>query len=261
MPASQLSFFVRSMKTVRIIYAIITIFLFLPEPGLCAGHISTREGVILLHGLARTKHSMSKMEKRLKAEGYEVINRGYPSRHLTIEKLAEDAIPAAIEACRKKGATRIHFVTHSMGGILVRYYLKHHEIQVLGRVVMLSPPNGGSEVVDTFKNTYPFRFINGPAGKQLGTDASSLPRRLGKVTFDTGVITGDRSINIINSLLIPGADDGKVSVINAKVEGMSDFLIVHVSHPFIMKNDEVIKQTVYFLKNGKFDRHEEHRKE
>jgi triacylglycerol lipase len=215
----------------------------------------------LLHGLARTKHSMNIMEEQLKREGFDVVNWDYPSRQHSIEKLAEDAIPAAVEACRKKGATTIHFVTHSMGGILVRYYLKHHEIKGLGRVVMLSPPNGGSEVVDTFRDTFPFRLIHGPAGKQIGTDASSLPRRLGKVEFDSGVITGDRSINLINSLLIPGVDDGKVSVTNAKIEGMSDFLVVHVSHPFIMKHREVITQTIHFLKNGKFHRNEEHRKE
>jgi len=221
-----------------------------------AGQTSDRESVILLHGLARTKHSMNKMEKQLTAKGFDVVNWGYPSRHHTIEELAEKAIPAAIEVCRKKGATTIHFVTHSMGGILVRYYLKHHDVQDIGRVVMLSPPNGGSEVVEMFRNTFPFRFINGPAGKQLGTDASSLPRMLGKVEFDSGVITGDRSINPINSVLIPGADDGKVSVRNATVEGMSDFLVVHVSHPFIMKHREVITQTIHFLKNGKFDRSE-----
>lgn len=242
------------MKTVRIIYLILIIFFIFPEHSIYAGQMSNRECVILLHGLARTKHSMNKMESQLKAEGFDVVNWGYPSRQHTIEMLAEEAMPAAVETCRKKGATTIHFVTHSMGGMLVRYYLKHHEIKGMGRVVMLSPPNGGTEVVDTFKDTFLFRLINGPAGKQLGTDASSLPRRLGKVEFESGVITGDRSINFINSLIIPGADDGKVSVTNAKVEGMNDFLVVHVSHPFIMKNSEVIKQTIRFLKNGTFDR-------
>jgi len=259
MSASPLNFFVRSMKTVRIISLIFIICFVLSEHGVSAKHMSNREGVVLLHGLARTKHSMNKMEGQLKAEGFDVVNWGYPSRRHSIEKLAEDAIPAAVEACRKKGATTIHFVTHSMGGILVRYYLKHHEIKEIGRVVMLSPPNGGSEVVDTFKNTFPFRFINGPAGQQLGTDASSLPRRLGKVEFDSGVITGDRSINPINSVLIPGADDGKVSVRNARIKGMSDFFVVHVSHPFIMKNREAITQTIHFLKNGKFYRKEKRR--
>lgn len=238
------------------IYSILIIFFLIAGQSICYGQISGQTCVILLHGMARTKNSMNKMGNHLKAEGFNVVNWEYPSRDYRIEKLAEEAIPGAIEACRKKGATRIHFVTHSMGGILVRYYLKHHEIKELGRVVMLSPPNGGSEVVDKLGNNFIFRFINGPAGNQLGTDESDLPKKLGKVDFDLGVITGDRSINLINSLLIPGTDDGKVSLNNAKVEGMNDFLVVHATHPFIMRNHEVMRQTIHFLKKGEFDRSE-----
>jgi triacylglycerol lipase len=69
-----------------------------------------------------------------------------------------------------------------------------------------------------------FKSINGPAGKQLGTGENSICRALGKVKFELGIITGDGSINWINSLIIPGKDDGKVSIESAKVEGMTDFL-------------------------------------
>jgi hypothetical protein len=221
-------------------------------PSICFGQTPEHECVILLHGLARSKGSMTKMEKRLQAQGYYTVNKGYPSRHKTIEDLSEETIPDAVAICRNNSAAKIHFVTHSMGGILVRYYLKHHEIQGLGRVVMLSPPNNGSEVVDQFGDNILFQYINGPAGKQLGTDPSSLPGRLGKVEFDLGVITGDRSINFINSLIIPGTDDGKVSIPDARVEGMNDFLVVHATHPFIMKDNETIEKTIHFLKHGKF---------
>jgi len=221
---------------------------------ICFGQSPQKEYVILLHGLARTKNSMTKMEKHLKAEGFAVANWGYPSRSYRIEELAERAITDAVGYCRKNGATKIHFVTHSLGGILVRYYLKHHEIAELGRVVMLSPPNRGSEIVNKIGNNFLFRFINGPAAKQLGTDASSLPRNLGKVDFDLGVITGDKSINFLLSRLIPGRDDGKVRIPNAKVEVMRDFLVVHASHPFIIKNREAIEQTIHFLKYGEFEK-------
>ena len=149
---------------------------------------------------------------------------------------------------------RIHFVTHSLGGIIVRYYLKNHRIPELGRVVMLSPPNGGSEVVDKFRDNFIFKWLNGPAGQQLGTGKDSLPKKLGGVAFELGVIDGDRSINLFLSIIIPGPDDGKVSVSNAKVEGMKDFIIVHSSHPFIMKNRHAIKQTITFLRQGEFTR-------
>ncbi len=213
---------------------------------------SGRQCVILLHGLARTEKSMDEMAVRLRGEGYFVLNKKYPSRTQTIEELAETVIPEALLACRTRGAEKIHFVTHSMGGILVRCYLKYHRISELGRVVMLSPPNQGSEVVDKLGRFYFFKRFNGPAGAQLSTASDSLPMRLGPVDFDLGVITGDRSVNLILSLLIPGPDDGKVSVKRARVEGMRDFMVVHATHPFIMRNETVIGQTINYLKKGAF---------
>lgn len=220
----------------------------------CLAHDQPLEYVVLLHGLARTKKSMAKMEKRLSDEGFGVLNIGYPSRSKTIEELAEEIIQNSIIRCREKGAQKIHFVTHSLGGIIVRYYLKHHHIPELGRVVMLSPPNGGSAIADKFRRNFIFKWVNGPAGQQLGTGKNSLPKKLGGVAFDLGVITGDRSINLLLSLIIPGADDGKVSVTNAKVDGMKDFIIIHSSHPFIMKNRHAINQTIAFLRHGAFKR-------
>jgi pimeloyl-ACP methyl ester carboxylesterase len=217
-----------------------------------AGQPYEAEFVVLLHGLARTRDSMARMGRSLSDEGYRVLNLGYPSRSKTIEAITDELLPGAIAHCRQNGARRIHFVTHSMGGIIVRHYLSRHGLPELGRVVMLSPPNGGSEVVDTFRNNWFFQWLNGPAGQELGTGEDSLPRRLGPVDFQLGVITGDRSINWILSLIIPGKDDGKVSVVNARVAGMRAFLVIHATHPFIMKNREAIRQTLAFLATGRF---------
>ena len=148
---------------------------------------------------------------------------------------------------------RVHFVTHSMGGVLVRHYLSIKTIENLGRVVMLSPPNHGSEVIDALADKPGFEFINGPAGKQLGTGPESLLLVLGPANFELGVITGNRSINLINSMMIPDQDDGKVSVASAKLDGMADFLVVSHTHPFIMKARDVIEQAVLFLRHGCFD--------
>ncbi len=210
------------------------------------------ERVILLHGLARTSHSMGKMEKALSQAGYQVSNIGYPSRKHTVEDLAKMVKERILEVSDEEDT--LHFVTHSMGGILVRYIQKHDPLKNLGKVVMLSPPNQGSEVVDKLGDWKIFQWINGPAGSQLGTEEDGLVKSLGEVNFELGIITGDRSINLILSLLIAGKDDGKVSVENAKVEGMDDFLVLHATHPFIMKNKTAIRQTIHFLHSGQFDR-------
>jgi triacylglycerol lipase len=193
------------------------------------------------------------MQRALTEAGYTVWNVDYPSRTSLISKLADDAIGKALAQCRQNGATKIDFVTHSMGGILVRSYLARHSMPDLGRVVMLAPPNQGSELVDKLSGFKIFKWINGPAGNEMGTDRDSLPNLLGPANFPLGIIAGDRSINWINSLLIPGPDDGKVSVERAKLAGMTDFLVVHATHPLIMRNREVIRQTIAFLRNGKFN--------
>jgi triacylglycerol lipase len=210
--------------------------------------------VILLHGLARTENSLQKLEHHLKNQGFFVVNIGYPSRKKEIQTLSFETINKATAECAAVGAARIHFVTHSMGGILVRYYLGLNKMPNLGRVVMLSPPNQGSEVVDKLKDFPLFKWLNGPAGQQLGTDKDSLPNSIGPPDYEVGIITGDRSINPILSLLIPGEDDGKVSVKNAKLKGMKDFLVVHKSHPFIMNDENVLKQVTFFIENGAFDK-------
>ena len=213
-----------------------------------------QDEVILLHGLCRTSRSMMKTEHALTDAGYKVRNVDYPSRTAPIQKLADDAIGKAVGDCQRDGATKVDFVTHSLGGILVRSYLARHTIPELGRVVMLAPPNQGSEVVDKLGWLFLLKWLNGPAGNELGTDTNSTPNKLGPANFPVGIIAGDRSINWINSLLIPGRDDGKVSVERTTLAGMTDHIVIHATHPFIMKNREVIRQTIQFLRTGNFDR-------
>ena len=196
---------------------------------------------------------MEKMEKALLDSGYLVRNTAYPSTEKPVDQLASEVIPAAVESCSENGDRTVHFVTHSMGGILLRYFLETNVIDNFGRVVMLSPPNQGSEVVDKLSGVPGFKALNGPAGMQLGTDLDDVPAQLGPATFAVGIITGNHSINLFLSMMIPGEDDGKVSVERAKLEGMADFLVVPHTHPFIMKSELVIDQVLYFLEHGRFE--------
>lgn len=210
--------------------------------------------VVLLHGLARTYHSMAKMQTALTRAGYHTVNLDYPSRKKKIERIAIEDIPIALEQCRRFNPSAIHFVTHSLGGIAVRMAVKQNRPKKLGRVVMLSPPNRGSVVVDHLKSRWYYVWLNGPAGRQLSTAQDSIPNQLGAVDYPVGIITGDRQAFFDRWLTsyFKGPNDGKVSVERAKVDGMADFLVVHATHPFIMNSEYVQFETVHFLKNGTF---------
>ena len=213
------------------------------------------DSVVLLHGLARSDRSMSKLERALAERGYAVENVSYASTRKDIATLADEAIAPALARVASK--TPVHFVTHSLGGILVRQYLHQHRIDNLGRVVMLGPPNQGTEVVDKLRDFPGFRFVNGEAGLQLGTGEGSVPNQLGAANFDLGVIAGTRSINLLLSSMIPGPDDGKVSVERTRLDGMRDHVEMEVTHTFMMRNDAVIEQVVHYLEHGSFRREDE----
>ena len=211
--------------------------------------------VVLLHGLARSSASMLRMERELLNAGYGTVRVDYPSRQADVHELAARALGTALTAVSEIDPTvPVHFVTHSMGGILLRAYLEDTPVERFGRAVMLAPPNQGSEIVDRLRNVPGFEMINGPAGLQLGTDPESVPSALGGVDESVGIIAGSRSINPILSMMMPKPNDGKVAVERAAVDGMGDFLTMDVSHPFIMMRSDVIEQVLHFLEFGVFRR-------
>ena len=211
------------------------------------------ECVILLHGLGRTTLSMQRMKRSLEGNGYYVANVDYPSRDHKIEVLAPLAIENGLDQCGENpGTATVHFVTHSLGGILVRVYLADNAIANLGRVVMLAPPNQGSQAVDEMERIPGFDWLNGPAGYQLGKGPESVPLSLGVPDFDFAVIAGDRSIDPITSAVLDDPDDGKVSVSDTRLEGMRDFVVMPVSHAMIMQDRQVIRLVMNYLARGSF---------
>jgi predicted alpha/beta hydrolase family esterase len=212
--------------------------------------------IFTVHGLGRTPLSMHWLGRRLAGHGAEVVHVAYPSRRQTIEESAED-LHRQVESRLASGAP-VHFVTHSLGGLVVRAYLQRHRppSAQLGRIVMLAPPNQGSELADALKPNPIFRFATGPAGQQLGTAVDLPPHALGPINdgIEVGIIAGSVSLNPLFSAVLPGSNDGKVTVRRTSVEGMTDQLVVRHSHSFLMRSRTVAEQTLHFLAHGRFHR-------
>jgi pimeloyl-ACP methyl ester carboxylesterase len=215
------------------------------------------EPVVLLHGLALKAFTMKKIARGLEEAGYKTCRIDYPSRHYPIDTLVARFVAPRVEKCFPGESRPLNFVTHSMGGILLRKLALLPGAPKIGRAVMIAPPNHGSEVVDHLGDWKVFGLWNGPAGRELGTDSNSVPNRLNRLgapRFEFGVLAANRSIEPVFSEWITGPDDGKVGVESAKLEGMKDFVEVEASHTFVLAKDETVKQVVAFLKGGRFRR-------
>lgn len=212
---------------------------------------ATGDYVVILHGIARSSTHMKPLAKKLEQEGYDVISLDYPSTKYTLEELTESICK---DLSKKLAEDKpVHFIGYSMGGLLVRAIIAKHRPERLGRVVQLGSPNHGSEVADFLKNNWIYKKIYGPAGQQLTTNNAATEKLLGTVNYELGVISGNNSLDPFSSYIIGGDDDGKVSIASTKVQGMKDHVVVSSTHTFFPSNKNAQEQTIYFLKNGKFN--------
>jgi len=210
------------------------------------------EHVIIIHGMGLYPFWMRRIERHLKKAGYHTHNIGYPSRKFPIPDLVENHIKPAIDAI-PDDATALHFVTHSLGSILLRCYHEKYTIKKSGRTVMMGPPNQGSEVADALKNFKPYKWYFGAAGQALGTKETDIPPNLSAVKFELGIIAGRRHwMHLIAGMLAPRPNDGLVSVQSTKVKGMKDHIVLPIDHSMMTFYKPAIIHMLHFLKNGAF---------
>lgn len=208
------------------------------------------EYVLLLHGLGRNNMAMWLLASRLEDAGFHVHRVGYDSFNTSIPEI-EEHIAEQVDSYTSTVSGTIHFVGHSMGGLLIRAYLEDHILPSLGRTVLIGTPNKGTPVADRVKGNWLLETFNSPA-EELGTK-DSFPLSLEQPYYPVGVIAG-RVDSCIADYFIPGENDGLVPVESTKVSNMSDFIVVDSGHSFLRYDKTVADQTIFFLLNGHFRR-------
>jgi triacylglycerol lipase len=208
-----------------------------------------KETIVLLHGLGRTPLSMSGIALAARMRGYRVLNWHYRSLCGSIESHAEEFARRVVP--RLRGESTVHFITHSLGGIIVRQFLATHTLPNLGRVVMVAPPNRGSEVADVLQRNAIIGRI--PAARELGTGDGSVPLALPSARFPVGVIAGSRShIPLFDRWMDGVPNDGVVAVERTRLDGMTDFLELPHTHTFLPWAPEAIRAAFRFLETSRF---------
>jgi len=208
-----------------------------------------KEIIVLLHGLGRSNTSMWLLASRLEDAGYYVQRVEYRSLHQNPDEIVKD-ISSQINQCCQKHTQSVHFVGHSLGGLMVRAYLQNNKVDKLGRVVLLGTPNKGTEAADHFSDSWLIDIL-GPTAKALGTDDKSFPTSLEAPYYPVGIIAGELKSKL-NDPVIPGKDDGLVSVEATKIDAMTDFIIIETGHSMMRYDREVADQTIEFIRNGVF---------
>ena len=208
-----------------------------------------KESIVLVHGLGRTERSMTVLAQRLRWAGYDVTAFGYDSREAPVARQAE-ALAETVERCCRE-ASRVHFVGHSLGGIVIRTFLAASPPESLGRVVLLVPPSRGSELADRLRDVPVVSQALGPAGRALGTRESDAPAMLPPPAYEMGIVAGDRSVNPLGSAFIKGPDDGMVALARTRVEG-APMIVLPRSHAFIMNSRHAARAVIQFLRTGAF---------
>ena len=216
-----------------------------------------QDAVILLHGIGLSKWSLTLAARQLNRAGYDTLNITYPSTKLSLDDIADWLDARYMHPHLWEAYSKVHFVTHSMGGLVARRYLNKFRETLpadkIGRVVMLGTPNGGSEIADALHKFLPYKWMFGPAGQELATTVQADSKDT--TFFDVGVIAGTAGwLYPLSGLFFKGKHDGRVAVERTKLTDMKDHMVIRSSHTLMIYRRKVHKEIIHFLKHGNFSR-------
>lgn len=208
--------------------------------------------VVVIHGLGWFRDTLKPTVKYLNQRGYTPVRFTYDSRSPLLEMELVERIDTLIREQCPDPKRRIHFVAHSMGCIVTRLYLKHRQPKRLGRVVLLTPPNQGTELADLVGRSELLKEFFGKGASDLGTHAASLPNSLPAATYAPGIIMGNRSMFAPLSWYLQGPDDGVIRVERGKMPGMGGFIVVPSTHTRLPGASGALREMDHYLQTGKF---------
>ncbi len=206
--------------------------------------------VIFMHGALKSASSMDKLEAAFSSADYHTFNWDFNSRDFTVIQNA--AKLDSILRHKDYLEHTLHFVTHSMGGIVIRYYLENYNPPNVGRFVMIAPPNQGSQIATELRGFPPFRWLYRKNVDYLVTGSDAFAPNAGIPDCEFGIIAGGTGGKYGFTWYLPGDDDSILSVEQTKLQGAADFILLHHIHATIMMEDDTIKQSLYFIQHGEF---------
>ncbi len=215
-----------------------------------AWETSSGENVVLVHGILRGSSSMNKIKIEFIRQGFSVTGFDYTKKDGSIEEIS-DSLHKKIKKFPKG---KIHFVTHSMGAVIVRSYISKYKPRNIGRVVMIAPPNNGSVYAAVLLHLPFFEKIFGRSGMDIAEGENCIVNSLPVPEFEFGVIAGGTGYEIGLNPFLKGDNDGTVLLKETIIEGMADFMQIKGQHSFLLFNNEVISESINFIKNGKFQK-------
>lgn len=226
-------------------------------PEAASPEVVSEETVVLLHGALKTAFSMERLDRAFAAKGYRTLNWDYDARNFTVQENA-GKLDSLIRT-RGIHRTRTHFVTHSIGGLVVRYYLEEYTLPHPGRFVMISPPNQGSYLATELQDFPPFKWFYRESVQNLLTGQDAFAPNAGIPDTEFGIIAGGTGGKRGFTWYLPGDDDGVLSVEQTKLKGAEDFILLNHVHANIVIQDDTIIQALHFIEHGGFSRQPKHR--
>ena len=240
--------------------------------------------LVLLHGIYGKSSDMESIAQNFK-DNYRIINIQYPTTKETAEEISDLYIEPNIENIKEQIFSenfhkkienqyyeitensnkinknfnqniKINFVAHSMGTGILRYYLKENPLENLGKVVFISPPSHGSHLADVpFVDKLPSML--GKVVPQFSTKKDSFVNQLGEPDYNYMILIGNKTNNLLYSMIIRGKDDGMVPLKTAKMKSDNFKIIENTTHTSILKDRRTMKEISEFLKNSDLNKEKE----